>query len=217
VKIPLDGQKLYAGRRWHQVLEQAEFGFQDLNGVGGKNVYLDGYWQNVKYFESNEARIRSHLLPKAEARGDFELVRQRILEGGDRVVALHLRRGDYLQATNQFQLCSYEYYRRALETMKGLLGAFKCYVFTDDPKWLKNNPPYQNFGTPVDELNALDAVSVLSAMRLCSHFIIANSTFSWWAAWLGDNRKKIVVAPKCWSAYPSVKTDGLYPPDWIRL
>jgi len=208
-------------------------------GVGlGKNVYLEkgfsfdpavlllkdgacleGYWQSERYFADFSDQIRADLTVITPPNDENLSWLERIRSGTS--ISIHVRRGDYVtnpSANTVHGLCDLDYYRRAAAYVAGKLeGEAKFYVFSDDPEWVRENLelPYE-----MHYVNHNDASRNYEDLRLmsnCSHHIIANSSFSWWGAWLNPSSSKIVVAPKKWFRDESVDTCDLIPSTWIRL
>jgi len=169
-----------------------------LDRVG--DIYLDGYFQSEKYFKDFETEIRA----------DFSLARplgEKAKELLDKIsrdpyaVSLHVRRGDYVsdKATNEHHgSCGIDYYERAVGEITARIGRASVYVFSDDIGWAKAN---MTFSCPVFFVSGqgVSSVEEIVLMSACRHAVIANSTFSWWGAWLNRNPDKIVIAPKRWS------------------
>lgn len=138
--------------------------------------------------------------------------------GGVKVtVSIHIRRGDYL--SQQFSAgfgncCPLAYYREAIHYMKTYLDDITFVLFSDDMDWVKMNLPLDN-AIYVDHNHGVDSWQDMYLMSMCQHNIIANSTFSWWGAWLNDNTDKIVIAPKRW--WSSIENDDVVPESWIRM
>lgn len=182
------------------------------------DVYLHGYWQSEKYFSSIGSIIREELSVKTPLEGDDREVAQ--LAGACDSVSVHIRRMDYVPNTYQEQLfepCCREYYDAAVAHLGKSLRDPRFFVFTDDKAWAKENfklpYPVTFVGHNGPEKNYED----MRLMSLCKHNIIANSSFSWWGAWLNRNPGKIVFAPKKWfteKARSSPK--DIVPEAWIR-
>lgn len=182
------------------------------------NVYLKGYWQNEKYFMDIRHKLLKEFSPKNQSsytKGISEQIRKQAS------ISIHVRRGDYANnpLTNKFHgLTPIEYYTTALQHLESKAGHLRCYVFSDDIKWCKANLPFAKEATFVSGNAARRAYEDLYLMSLCQHNIIANSSFSWWGAWLNENPDKIIVAPKTWfqdkSANISVQ---IVPKGWYRL
>ena len=135
-------------------------------------------------------------------------------------VSIHVRRGDYLTNPVTFQthgLCDIDYYKKAIDEILDLVDKPHFFIFSDDQSWAKSNII---FGAPTDYVmhnNSLKNYEDLRLMSYCRHHIIANSSFSWWGAWLGNNPEKIVIAPKKWFNDPKIDTTDLIPDTWLRL
>lgn len=158
------------------------------------SVYLTGWWQSPRYFESSADTIRRELHPAAP-------LPETSLEWTSRIrqvmaVAVHVRRGDYLLSPDR-ATCPKAYYDQAMDLMRSRLPGAHFFVFSDDPVWCADNFDAPD-ATVVDANGRDSAVADLMLMAQCRHHIIANSSFSWWGAWLSDSPGQIVVAPKDW-------------------
>lgn len=183
-----------------------------------KNIYLDGYWQSEKYF----ARYRDDLLQiftlKAKLHEQTELYKKMIEER--EAVSLHIRRGDYVSNayTNSVHgICSLEYYENTVKMIIDRVKNPHFYIFSDDLAWAKEHLIFINDITFIElDKDALDHEE-LYLMSQCKYNIIANSSFSWWGAWLNQNAQKIVIAPKKWFNDNTINTGDLIPESWFRL
>jgi hypothetical protein len=140
--------------------------------------------------------------------------------GEESAVSIHVRRGDYVSdaGTNRFHgTCSVDYYHDAVDRISGFAPASHFFVFSDGIDWAKENLRLRQPVTYVDFNDGEKNYEDLRLMSLCKHHIIANSSFSWWGAWLNPNPDKIVIAPKKWFNDPSINTDDLIPNSWLRL
>lgn len=181
-------------------------------------VLLDGYFQSPEYFTDIAEVIRTRIAsPKGMSEASMRLLRH--IEVVD-AICMHVRRGDYVSNSsfNQFHgLCGLEYYLEAVPLASAGMRAPHVFVFSDDPAWVRDNVRLPCALTVVD-VNAEDAAHEdLWLMAACQRFVIANSSFSWWAAWLGSAKDKVVVAPRQWFANGSPEPHRLIPQDWIRL
>lgn len=180
-----------------------------------KNAYLDGYFQSFKYFEV----IRDKLLNEFQlVKGYSELANalKTSIEGEVDSVAIHIRRGDYATIREDYNgLCGMDYYKKGIDLIKAKVSNIKLFVFSDDIEWTRTN---LDFGLPIEFVSrpGLTDAEELLLMSLCKHQVIANSTFSWWAAWLNQNPQKIVVAPKNWLVAAKIDTKDLIPGNWLR-
>ncbi|MCX6738749.1 MAG: alpha-1,2-fucosyltransferase [Candidatus Parcubacteria bacterium] len=182
----------------------------------GKDVYLDGYWQSPKYFESIEDILKKDLVLKEPQGEEHEEMRKKIYSINS--VSLHVRRGDFLAEKNKktYTDCGPGYYQSAINYIFKQTGKIELFVFSDDPEWVKENLHTGHPTTFVSSRNFTD-YQELDLMRSCKHNITANSTFSWWGAWLNPNPKKIVVTPKQWFVPIERNGEDLIPATWVRM
>ena len=177
-------------------------------------AYLDGYWQNELYFKE----IRDVLLREFNSKEDvserFIKYREEICASNS--VSVHVRRGDYVsnkKAMSFHGLCPVQYYNDAINLMIDLHDDATFFVFSDDIPWCKENIKYDRGFIYVEGGSNIEDMLL---MKHCSHNIVANSTFSWWAAWLNDNKHKVIVAPKAWVVNSPEKAQWV-PEEWIVL
>nr|WMC98750.1 alpha-1,2-fucosyltransferase [Aminobacter aminovorans] len=182
------------------------------------NLWLDGYWQSECYFAdcieviANDFRIVTPPSP--------ENARHLAAIAACPAISLHVRRGDYLLPENQalFAACSRQYYARAVDMMMSKMTEEPViYVFSDDPDWARDNLAF-----PVEKRvmghNGRDAdYEDMRLMSACRHHIIANSSFSWWGAWLNPSPDKIVIGPAEWFADPKASNPDILPDGWLPL
>lgn len=174
------------------------FRYKKLDYDDNYSYYLDGYWQSEKYFITIRNTIVEKLQrPKEVTKNDTGIS-----------VSLHVRRTDYLTSNNFHIVQNINYYNSALD----IIGEYdKLYIFSDDIEWCKKNLKYHNM-VFLNQSNVED----LWSMASCDHNIIANSSFSWWGAWLNTNPNKIVVAPKNWFGNNDIDTTDILPSSWIK-
>jgi len=176
-------------------------------------LLLEGYWQNPAYFDS----IRHFLIQDIVKP---ELIRnQKTLNDivSTQSVALHIRRGDYVKQNPDdqiHQVLNMDYYHHSIQFLNNLYNNLSYYIFSDDPEWCKREFNYPNFIIIDPASNPLED---LLLMTHCNHFIIANSSFSWWAAWLNNRIDKKVIAPIKWFSKDLWDTSQLIPKDWVRF
>jgi hypothetical protein len=177
---------------------------------------LLGFWQSEAYFADIRRHLMKELTPNAPpAPADQEVID---LMGKGTAVSVHVRRGDYvtLQSASAYHgLCSLGYYRAAIEYVAERVENPKLFVFSDDPDWASANLVSPFPTKYVDHNSPNDAFQDLRLMSLCHHHIIANSSFSWWGAWLAE-QQGIVVAPARWYAADR-PTPDLLPAHWVRI
>lgn len=177
--------------------------------------YLHGYWQSQKYFAPIMDRLRRDFTmapPMSPANADMAA---QIAQSP--CVALHVRRGDYV-ALGASAVCDQAYYDAALAAVTdGLDDTPRVFVFSDDPGWARDNLSVPFEKTVVD-LNGRDtAHEDMRLMALCTHNVIANSTFSWWSAWLNPNPDKRVAAPARWFGNDHQHNPDILPESWLRI
>ena len=219
---------LRLGRRPHQappfrlyVIDEAEARTAQVFEALPERVLLRGYWQSERYFCSIAATIAEEFafppLPSGHAQ---ELVRA--IGQAANPVAVHVRRGDYVASERSRmrhgECCTPDYYRKALDMLRSRNIQPHLFVFSDDPGWVRASFDFcGNPGEVVDLAPQAESQhNDMHLMSLCRHHVIANSSFSWWGAWLA-RVDGIVCAPIRWFANSSDDETERCPPDWIRL
>lgn len=181
-------------------------------------VYFKGYWQSFKYFE----QIRNVILEEFSLKNDLSNENSNTLEkikSKKESVALHIRRGDYISNSKNnklYNVVGLDYYKKAIEIVNKKIKKPVFFIFSDDIDWVAENLKISGevFYASSKKINMPEEELIL--MSKCEHNIIANSTFSWWGAWLNQNPNKNVIAPKRWMSTIEY-LDDLYPKNWIRL
>jgi hypothetical protein len=196
---------LFQEQRWFQYDARIE----QLGGA----VYLDGFWQSFRYFDGLIDSIRADLRLIASLNPTNVKWQRQMKETAS--VCVHVRRGDYVGKEQTFGLCSIAYYRCAMEYIRGRHADAKFFLFSDDLAWCR-----QNFAAEglifVDSNSPDTAVDDLELMRSCRHHIIANSSLSWWGAWLATSPDQLVIAPTPWFISEPAD-DDLICKHWVRL
>lgn len=188
----------------------------DFFNVSG-DCYLYGYWQSERYFKEFEAIIRQDFIfrePLQDRNAELALDM-----ATKQAVSLHIRRGDYVSNPknhNIMNVCDLEYYHLAINFIATQIEQPVFYLFSDDMAWVKQSLPMEFPCVYVEHNSGRESYRDMQLMSLCRHHIIANSSFSWWGAWLNANPEKIVIAPKHWFSNGNDDTD-LIPDEWIRL
>lgn len=200
------------------VIKEKQLSFDSSTLEAKGNIYLDGYWQSEKYFSA----IRDILLREFDFKYGQDARSKELAEQIRKTqsVSLHIRRGDYVHnpLTNQVHgVCSLDYYQEAVNRVIQKMPDSHFYIFSDDHAWVGENFKLDYPATMVDYNNASRNYEDLRLMSLCSHQIIANSSFSWWAAWLNQNKEKLVFAPQHWFNDFSLDTQDLIPDGWIKI
>ena len=190
-------------------------GYNPGHGDWGDGSYLHGYWQSARYFAPVSEQIRADFtFPPIDDAQNAEMA-ERIADGPS--VSLHVRRGDYLSLAAHV-LCDRDYYVAALEAVTaGMDPAPTVYVFSDDPDWARENLPLPLDRVIVDFNGADRAFRDMQLMSLCDHHVIANSSFSWWGAWLNPSPTRRVAAPARWFGDPKLANPDILPDGWLRI
>jgi hypothetical protein len=202
--------------RWNYIRESSYIFHPEVLEVENA-VYLDGYWQCPLYFDSIRLQLLNEILPKKEFETDKFLNKSKEIKNTNSI-AIHIRRGDYVLnpvVSEQFGVCSVEYYTDAIEYISAKVENASFYVFSDDISWCKEN--LKNERVNIEYVSNFADYEDLMLISRCKHQIISNSTFSWWGAWLNQNPEKIVVAPNVWYKDPNLDTSQLIPKEWKRI
>lgn len=212
--------KLIPKRKRRYFAEAAWWEYEpDLYKVGN-NTYLDGYWQHYKYFEQLDARVLDELTLRVPYPAEATQLLNEIVANPN-AISLHIRRGDYISDSNANKLMGVlplEYYEKAIRFVKEKVLAPVFYVFSDDLEWAAKHLGKGIDIRLVDIANGEQEYIELDLMSKCRHNIIANSSFSWWGAFLNRNVDKIVVAPRQWVVPNDVNAKiNLQFPSWVKL
>jgi hypothetical protein len=198
-----------------RIYAERTFAFdREVLGVG-QSAYLSGYWQTEKYFADVADEVRKMFTVTTPATVEIEDMLASI--SGQKSVCLNVRRADFV--TNPiYQSIDSDYFSRAVELLRGRIGdGFHLFIFSDDIDWCKSNLDFPSGQTIVEHRLAGQKFSqYLRLMAACKHFIIPNSTFAWWGAWLAQNPGKVVVAPQRWLATDAHDTSDILPVSWIK-
>jgi len=184
-----------------------EFNYKEISEPKNFSYYLDGYWQSEKYFKESESVIRKQFKPN---RFLFEKISE--TSGLDsKSISIHIRRTDYVTSNGYHPVQTIEYYKKALD----IIGEYdNLFVFSDDIKWCRENLKFDN----MTFVEGSSEIEDLYLMSLCKDNIIANSSFSWWGAWLNVNPDKKVIAPKKWfGSQTNLNDSDIIPTDWIKI
>lgn len=184
----------------------------------GRNTYLEGFWQSELYFKSIRPIILQEFSLKVAL--PYELQHLANAMKQQESVSLHIRRGDYVnnqQVNAHHGVLDMTYYQEALREVEQSKAVQAVYVFSDDMAWCRLNLKLNTNAAIhfVEFAEPASASQELILMSCCHHNIIANSSFSWWGAWLNQNPQKTVIAPKNW--FQSVKNPDIYPQGWIII
>jgi hypothetical protein len=212
----------HAWRKLHRIqivresLEQ-RYRFQPTLPVAGAEiVYLFGYWQTWPLVEAVQPQLRRDFSFREPATGKNVEVLQRIRDR-EYPVSLHIRRGDYTLAAEGNIALPLEYYLKAIDILRQCRDRPTFFVFSDDIPWARAHLPADLSAVFIDHNGDTAAHEDLRLMSACRDHIIANSSFSWWGAWLNPRADKIVVAPKHWLRTPESFFPDLLPTGWILI
>lgn len=178
-----------------------EFGSRYLE-AHKKTLYFSGYWQSFHYTDPVKKQL-------------IELLK---IEPSHPKMAIHIRRGDYVTNKNAAQfhgVLDLNYYYKAIDLIASQRSISEIEIYSDDPEWAKQN--FNRPGFVIKVMPSTDPFADLQKMAKCSYFVIANSTYSWWAAYLSRAPDKIVIAPQKWFSDINIDTKDLVPNEWIRL
>ncbi len=176
--------------------------------------YLDGYWCTFKYSEAiRETILESFSFPEVKDKTNKDIIEKINMCNS---VSLHIRRGDYLNLTDRFCVLDEKYYQRAMKKIKEKVENPMFFCFSDDIEWCKENIKEDNI-LFVDWNKKENSFIDMQLMSLCSHNILANSTFSMWGAWLNKNPDKIVIRPAKVFVDPKNEISDFWPKEWVRI
>lgn len=213
----LDRKLNWAGQRL-PVFSEKSFSYDaDIESVSSP-VILDGFFQSERYFSSISAQISEQFSLQHESKGKAAEMLAMIRATDS--ICVHIRRGDYITnsvANSYHGTCDLDYYWRGLAEVGEGLANPRCFIFSDDPRWVRENFKSHIPMTFVDIHGAQEVHEDLRMMRECQHFVIANSSLSWWGAWLCASEGKRVVAPKRWFKTSKNDTSDLIPAGWSRV
>ncbi len=182
------------------------------------NVYLEGFWQSEKYFLDSEEIIRKEFTVRAEP-GEINRQIAEIIKNTESV-SVHVRRGDYVTnpTTSQYHgCCSTDYYREAVGKVVSQIQRPHFFIFSDEPDWVRENLTLPFPVTYIGHNGADKAFEDMRLISMCKHHIIANSSFSWWGAWLCASPDKTVFAPMKWFNKAGLNTADLLPGAWHKI
>jgi len=204
--------------RWRRVVGEQKEGFDQEFLKVGSTVLLSGYWQDERYFSSYGFQIRRDILHYCAFSKPVEELAQTIIP--ENAVSIHIRRGDYESdpvAAKRHGTISKCYYMNALSRIQEIIPSPRYYVFSDSIEWAKNNMAFDFPAIFVSNAFGQQDHEDLWLMSRCRHHIIANSTFSWWGAWLGEQKDSVIVYPTRWFVNPIFENEGPAPGRWVKV
>lgn len=201
----------------HESQSQRYHFVEDLDLPSGvRTLYISGYWQAYGYAESVAPKLRSEFRLKEPPKGN----NKRLLEQIDAApvsVSLHMRRGDYTLAAENNVALPLDYYLRAIDFIRERFEDPAFFIFSDDIEFARQNLPAGIRRVFVEGNDDASSQEDQRLMAACQHHIIANSSFSWWGAWLSANPQKVVVAPRHWHLSLESAHPDLLPPAWHAI
>ena len=202
----------------YKIVKDKEAGFDpSVFNLKSGTLVLEGFWQSFKYFEQYQDVIKNELTFKKEPTLQNASMIDEIEDVNS--IAVHIRRGDYVTNPNNasFGTCPLEYYQKANDCIGQHVKKPHFYIFTDDPEWAKGNLTFSGPTKVVDYNLGKADYEDFRLMTHCKHFIIANSSFSWWGAWLARYPNKTVIAPMNWFKIDNFPPEDRIPGEWLRL
>lgn len=197
-----------------RLITQKQFNFDAYYLEKIKNAHYWGSWQSEQYFSGVKGTIKNNFTFK---KSDFSALEKNIYQqiNSSNAICLHVRRGDYV-GSKLHCVCDISYYQQAIKLIAEKIENPHFFIFSDDILWCKNNA--SSIGWQHEFINTGEAWRDFRLMSYCKHFIIANSSFSWWAAYLGKHEEKIVISPSKWFT-KDYKYDitNLKPSNWISI
>jgi hypothetical protein len=180
------------------------------------NTYLLGYWQSEHYFKKICTIIRNEFKLKKKLSDISNQFLEEIKY--NRGISLHIRRGDFLKHNNIkiHGILPMDYYQKAIDIILLKINNPFFYIFTDDTEWVTKNFKFSVKNKIISGIASENNYEELWLMSKCKHHIIANSSFSWWGAWLNESPDKIIISPKNWIVNMPAKSD-IIPKTWIQI
>jgi hypothetical protein len=204
-------------------LEKAGYRFDSglttLNLRHKQNLYLMGYWQSFHYFDSIREELMNEIQPINGISDDYRAYQDKIQSTSSTMV--HIRRGDYVHLNSAAKVHGFlglDYYRRGMNLMLDKNKDTHFFIFSDDLDWAKENLPYTEKMTLVYSSDSSDnVIQELSLMTQCQNYLIANSSLSWWGAWLSKHSDAHIICPQHWTNDLNMNWDDLIPGHWQRI
>jgi hypothetical protein len=202
----------------YRIFKQNGFGYDpDILSIR-PHTLLRGAFQCERFFEDVSEIIRSEFIPKEEPDSVNREISHRICDSNS--VCIHVRRTDYItdaRYANIIRPCSIAYYMQALDRMNDSIEDPTYFVFSDEPDWCRANLDFNRKVYYIDANGPGEPWKDLHLISQCRHHIIANSTFSWWGAWLAQHAEQKVIAPGVWLIAKDLDSSQVVPPRWMRI
>ena len=186
------------------------FHFEDIK-LPISDIRIDGFFQSEKYFKNHEKEILELFLPDEKIKNYIETKYSDLLS--EKTTSIHVRRGDYIKNSTHHFVQDINYFNHAMSIVDS--NTDRYLIFSDDIEWCKENFKGDKFIFIENEKDYIE----IYIMSMCSNNITSNSSFSWWGAWLNQNKNKIVIGPKNWfgPSLQSLKTDDIIPNNWFKI
>lgn len=200
------------------LISERKFNFDPHLGKITDNTYVEGFFQSDLYFNTIEEKLRKDFKFIKSMSEKSKYTAERIRSHNS--ISLHIRRGDYVQKKryqDAYAICSLDYYARGVEYIAQRYPEPVLFIFSDDINWVKQNLKLPYKMVFVTHNTGKTSYEDMWLMSLCTNNIIANSSFSWWGAWLNNNKEKIVIAPKKWFNDDNIIQTDVIPSNWIRV
>jgi hypothetical protein len=199
------------------IYNEKQFCFDKNFFNSGNHIYLKGYRQSEKHFKPIEKAVQQDFQLQHELVADIKDFGKQLSSINS--VSIHVRRGDYANTavTEYHGSLDKDYYQRAIDKISSVVPDPTFFVFSDDINWVKNNVTFEKSVAFISGSISTTHYEDFYLMSCCRHNIIANSSFSWWAAWLNLNPNKAIIAPKKWFNNPKLNSDDLIPGNWMKL
>lgn len=212
-------QALFPPARNYRIIRDKEKGYDaSVFNLKDGTLVFEGYWQSFRYFEPDQDIIKSELTFKTEPSRQNARMLDEI--GKVQSVAVHVRRGDYVtnhKCKDLHGTLSLSYYQKADNHIRRNVTEPHFYIFTDDPEWANKSLTFSGPTYVVEHNLGKADHEDFRLMTHCKHFVIANSSFSWWGAWLANFSDKIIIAPKKWYQTDNFPHEDRIPSGWIRI
>lgn len=211
-------QEIYDLVRAGKIVRERQFCFDEqMMNISG-DVYIDGYWQCERYFKNISDLVRREFQLRTRLNQMDEDIVKKIKE--TQSISLHIRRGDYVYDEYNHQIhgtCSLAYYHSCVEKIMESIDRPHFFLFSDDKEWVQENIKLSGPVTFVTHNDIDREYADLYLMSNCKHHIIANSSFSWWGAWLCSNERKRVFAPARWFHSNDYDSKDIIPSEWSQV
>jgi len=182
-------------------------------------ILLKGYWQSEHYFLNIKENLREEFTLRDISAQRVKNFMQAV-KSAQNSLSIHVRRGDYVtnpDAASVHGVCSLSYYQEAVKKIAEIYAVDRCFVFTDDPDWVRLNIKIDLPFDIIEPQPMAPAAEDIFMMSLCKHHVVANSSFSWWGAWLKNDDSGVTIAPQSWYLIPPPQGNNIVPCGWMRL